>query len=1034
MAWHTSTLSWGDVTRKSRDDQCRFAPSWARAAPAKLAAALVAGARVCGALITGLLPLSTISLVSSSQAIPATSEQVGWLQVTGNRIVTASGSAVVLRGVNVEDRSWHWATRPAIDYERRAIPKVTAAPPNGWGANLITIAVSAGPVNRNENAYLAAIDAMVALAKTNGAYTQLVYRNDEPNSAATDQPDQGAEMAMAILAGRYAEQPAVLYGLQAEPRNKTWAELKPRYVSMIDAVRAKNPRALVIVPGADQSRLIRPPSDELIARPNLVYVSNVNTLRAVVEASRLGELIAKHPIMLAESGGDSQLDVSEVTRLLDLAEDAKVSWSMGPFNAFACPCLLSDVATFAVTPYGAAVRRRLQMAAAAPTLAGPAAAISLPFSVVAAPTALSAGGGAQLTATNLEGEAPTVAWSLTHSAQKVVEGTFSESFAWLGPQAAVIKGGQATTVWWDEDAWDARGDTSNNAVASRGAGNHIDIHRSSAASSDGVQANAFALNGDGSPGVGVMHLDFEGLTSARLRNPMRISAERPGVVEFWAPKFVTTGHWWEVAIAPANQVTAGEFTAVPSPEQALDGNQGSGHSPPEDSINTVVIGRNDVPNISGWQGRVSVTRAVGTTRRDSLGPTFPMNPQQPERLFHWRFSYYPDTIEVAVSSDENDEPQPFYTFPVSVPWPEVYVYLLGVAYQADKHPQDQSNQGKVREFPWKDVKVSPVVYQRTLTYPKNVGIVRTPQVTGWVGLDMRDTQRFETARGLLAPNLGPYDKHFSMAFCGDASVYGCANESSPKGLQFDLPPSDATGIARAQLVYDTRGNGKATLALNGTSVGSLPGAATVRAAPPDQWVQRSIELDPRAIKAGANSITVTMAGDVQFDRLQIELDYDSAPTDVGLAGKVTASGYYRAPSTVVGPLCVLVRAVSAADPARVAIATITILATDESAAAGGLAIPFSPAVAELPETEKGLDPSTPPPSSTASPTPLAATSVAVGDSAPQLSVLPLTGTGSSGDPMGVVETAKYVGFGLALAVTVLAATGALWMLQRRFKH
>ncbi|MCH7523228.1 MAG: hypothetical protein IH920_05610 [Chloroflexi bacterium] len=50
--------------------------------------------------------------------------------------------------------------------------------------------------------------------------------------------------------------------------------------------------------------------------------------------------------------------------------------------------------------------------------------------------------------------------------------------------------------------------------------------------------------GDGSPGVGIMHIDFEGSTSARMRNPMIISAERPGIVEFRTSNLMTTGHWW----------------------------------------------------------------------------------------------------------------------------------------------------------------------------------------------------------------------------------------------------------------------------------------------------------------------------------------------------------------------------------------------------------------------------------------------------------------------------------------------------------
>lgn len=85
----------------------------------------------------------------------------------------------------MENWQWIWTETEdkstVLRFERLAIPKVTSAPPDGWGANLVHIDFSAGPVNRDDQNYLASLDEMISLAKSNGAYTLLTYRyGDQP--------------------------------------------------------------------------------------------------------------------------------------------------------------------------------------------------------------------------------------------------------------------------------------------------------------------------------------------------------------------------------------------------------------------------------------------------------------------------------------------------------------------------------------------------------------------------------------------------------------------------------------------------------------------------------------------------------------------------------------------------------------------------------------------------------------------------------------------------------------------------------------
>jgi hypothetical protein len=458
----------------------------------------------------------------------------------------------------------------------------------------------------------------------------------------------------------------------------------------------------------------------------------------------------------------------------------------------------------------------------------------------------------------------------------------------------------ATTVWWNPDIWDARGDTSFPTIAPPVTGYHVDVHKALTADpTDGRENNSvYAVGGDGSPGVAAMRMDYQGMSSARLRNPMLISAAQPGVVTFYTTAFLTTAHWWEIAITPATVVAGAEQTAVPSPVDGLDGpfadsvgTPGPGLRPAVDSINVIGTGSSDVPCSTGWSTRFAVTRSLGGVTTDVFNPItdfsqlIQSDPDELEELYLWRIEFRPNRIDLLVDLDRDGTPEPRESFAVNVPWNEVYVHFMSVTYQADHHPQEPCFLGTVREFVWRNLSVSPVKYDRTLVYPKETGVTNVPRNTGWLGYDLRDIQRFgPPVNGIPQANPVAFDQWESLLACSMPAFY-CSNPTPSLQLDVDIPAASLAGVQKAQLVYDIRSPlaaGTATLLVNGVPVGVMPGHNTVPGAPGSEWVHRSLGIPPALIHAGTNHVEVQMSGDVELDRLQIELAGDGAPTANGL--------------------------------------------------------------------------------------------------------------------------------------------------------
>ena len=182
------------------------------------------------ALVLTLITTALLAVVPVPTA-QAAEEGLPWLKTSGNRIVVAStGQDVILRGANVLRSEWDLQ----MSAERRAIPALA----NDWKGNVIVRGFASDPVNANDSQYLNMLDEHVTLAAAHRMYVVFVWRSHNINGQQPTMPDDRAQQALATLAKRYHGVSNVMYALQVEPHDVSWSTPQPRFVRMVDAIRA----------------------------------------------------------------------------------------------------------------------------------------------------------------------------------------------------------------------------------------------------------------------------------------------------------------------------------------------------------------------------------------------------------------------------------------------------------------------------------------------------------------------------------------------------------------------------------------------------------------------------------------------------------------------------------------------------------------------------------------------------------------------------------------------------------------------------
>ena len=302
------------------------------------------------------LALATAALVGLAPLPSADAAQakLPWLTVSGNRIVTAgTGQDVVLRGANVLRSEWDMR----MDAERRAIPALAS-----WKGNVIVRGFASDPVNAGDAAYLGMLDEHVALAAAHRMYVVFSWRSHAVNGLQPPMPDDRAQQALAALAKRYSTKPNVMYALQVEPHDVSWAQLQPRFVQMVDAIRAaaSPSKPIVMVPGTSWGRDVSGALTLPVNRENIVYKTHPYNSSGLFQRQFLDTYNAGKAVFIGEYGylPEHGMHMPDVRALINVARTHGLGWAAWLFDYQGGPSLVVDNTTWAATsPYGTTVRK-----------------------------------------------------------------------------------------------------------------------------------------------------------------------------------------------------------------------------------------------------------------------------------------------------------------------------------------------------------------------------------------------------------------------------------------------------------------------------------------------------------------------------------------------------------------------------------------------------------------------------------------------------------------------------------------------------
>lgn len=272
-----------------------------------------------------------------------------WLSTSGSDIVDEEKRRVVLHGVNVGSTEWEQGS-----WHVKAINELA----QNWHVNIIRVRVLETDYIKNKENFFRRLEwEFLRPARRLGLYVIIHPKvvHEETDLGSLDLTNMWQD-----IAGRYKDDPNILYDLLPEPHDTTWSAIRNNYQNLISVVRKIHPKSLIFVSGNNWGREINEYLDSPMLYENIVYRTNPYNEDVYFER-QFGKITGHLPVFFGEFGADGKPYMSReaVQTLINFANKNRLGWTAWNFHSEGCPCLLSNKTTFQTTPYGEIVKRAL---------------------------------------------------------------------------------------------------------------------------------------------------------------------------------------------------------------------------------------------------------------------------------------------------------------------------------------------------------------------------------------------------------------------------------------------------------------------------------------------------------------------------------------------------------------------------------------------------------------------------------------------------------------------------------------------------